>query len=148
MFFVVPRAWTDFYLPLEVSTPAKINRVMVGRIELVTPEQRVTLREIGRFSPAKIQADANRLGTNYYQRIPTACATQAAIREWSQVEAGPKPLAGFISVPKSYQTYLNLGRFRNALILDEAKNHPTEGLTNFIATYRLQAYHPVETFPD
>ena len=48
------------------------------------------------------------------------------------------------AVPKTYQTYLDLGRFRNALILDAAMAHPTEGLTNFIATYRLQAYRPVE----
>ena len=144
VFFLVPRAWTDFYLPLEVSTPAEINRVMVGRIELVTPEQRDALREISRFSPAKIQADASRLGTNYYQSMPKARATQADIRKWNQVEAGPNPLSSFISVPKTYQTYLNLGRFRNALILDEAKNHLTEGLTNFIATYRLEAYRPVE----
>src|SRR6185503_4601911 len=36
VFFLVPRAWTDFYLPLEQSLRADINRVMVGRIELIT----------------------------------------------------------------------------------------------------------------
>src|SRR6185369_15740077 len=56
VFFLVPRAWTDFYLPLDISLPSDINRVMVGRIELVTPEQREKLMEISRFSPAKIQS--------------------------------------------------------------------------------------------
>ena len=40
LFFMVPRAWTDSYLPLNVSVPADITRVMIGRIELVTPAQR------------------------------------------------------------------------------------------------------------
>ncbi len=66
-------------------------------------------------------------------------------RELTQVAAGQKPLADFVSVPKTYRTYLELGRFRNALVLDEARLHPTEGLASFIATYRLQAYKPVET---
>jgi hypothetical protein len=34
VFFIVPRPWVDHYLPLEISVPAKIERVMVGRIEL------------------------------------------------------------------------------------------------------------------
>jgi hypothetical protein len=34
IFFIVPRPWVDHYLPLEISVPAKIERVMVGRIEL------------------------------------------------------------------------------------------------------------------
>jgi hypothetical protein len=36
LFFIVLRAWVDHYLPLEVSIPAKIERVMVGRIELLS----------------------------------------------------------------------------------------------------------------
>ena len=34
VFFLVPRPWVDHYLPLDISVPAKIERVMVGRIEL------------------------------------------------------------------------------------------------------------------
>jgi hypothetical protein len=36
LFFIVPRPWVDHYLPLEISVPAKIERVMVGRIELLS----------------------------------------------------------------------------------------------------------------
>lgn len=35
VFYVVPRAWTDNFLPLAVSTPARITRVIVGRIDLL-----------------------------------------------------------------------------------------------------------------
>ena len=34
VFFSVPRAWTDHRMPLALSVPADITRVMVGRIEL------------------------------------------------------------------------------------------------------------------
>jgi len=35
VFYIVPRAWTDNFLPLTLSVPARINRVMVGRIDLL-----------------------------------------------------------------------------------------------------------------
>ena len=140
MFFIVPRAWTDFYLPLEISVPAEINRVMVGRIELVTPEDRRGLEKIARFSATEITEQAGQLWTNF-----TAMVATRYNQEWGPLASGRKRLAASVSVPESYQTYLDLGRFRNALILDEAKNRPTKGLTNFIATYRLQAYKPLES---
>ncbi len=34
VFYIVPRAWTDHFLPLELSVPARVNRVFVGRIDL------------------------------------------------------------------------------------------------------------------
>ena len=151
VFFLVPRAWTDFYLPLDISVPADLNRVMVGRIELVTPGQRNLLRQIAGFSTNEIRQGVGELFTNYYGHFfPGALAKSGdqdpgqlsrviaqRDRDMAQVNAGLKPLASFAAVPKTYQTYLDLGRFRNALILDEAKTHPTEGLANFIETYRL-----------
>ena len=154
VFFLVPRAWTDFYLPLEISQPADINRVMVGRIELVTPRQRQDLSAISRFSTNQIQQEFSRFYISYIGRLISAVTNQASEQEMSelnkkmaQVDAGQKPLASFVSIPKTYQTYLDLGRFRNALVLEAAKAHPTKGLTGFIAAYRLQAYQPVETLP-
>ena len=35
VFYIVPRAWTEHFLPLTVSAPARINRVIVGRIDLL-----------------------------------------------------------------------------------------------------------------
>ena len=154
VFFLVPRAWTDFYLPLEISRPADIHRVMVGRIELVTPRQREILQTISGFSTNRITQDATQLAARYLGRYMSGMTNRANEqsmaqfnREMADLYSGQKSLATFVSIPKTYQTYLDLGRFRNALVLDEAKSHPTEGLTNFIATYRLQAYQPPATPP-
>ncbi|CAN5520096.1 hypothetical protein BH10PLA1_BH10PLA1_07600 [soil metagenome] len=66
VFYIVPPAWTDKVLPLKVSIPAKITRVMVGRIELVTPEQQALLGTIsnrndvprlGRFAAALLNEE-------------------------------------------------------------------------------------------
>jgi hypothetical protein len=35
VFYVVPRAWTDGFLPLTLSVPARVQRVIIGRIDLV-----------------------------------------------------------------------------------------------------------------
>jgi hypothetical protein len=34
VFYIVPREWTDYFLPLELSVPARVTRVIVGRIDL------------------------------------------------------------------------------------------------------------------
>lgn len=147
VFFLVPRTWTDFYLPLEISPPSDLRRVMVGRIELVTPRQRDLLDEISHFSTNEIQQEAVQLLQNYMRRaLPALAATPHAPvqrqlnRELALVNSGQASLAAFVPVPKTYQTYLNLGRFRNALLLDEASHHPTDALARFILTYRLQPY--------
>ena len=35
VFYLVPRAWTDHFLPLTFSIPVRVNRVIVGRIDLI-----------------------------------------------------------------------------------------------------------------
>ena len=38
--FVLPQSWTDRYIPLRITPrPAALVRVMVGRVELLTPER-------------------------------------------------------------------------------------------------------------
>jgi len=34
VFYIVPRQWTDYFLPLGFSVPARVTRVIVGRIDL------------------------------------------------------------------------------------------------------------------
>ena len=34
VFYIVPAEWTDYFLPLKISTPAQITRVIVGRVDL------------------------------------------------------------------------------------------------------------------
>jgi hypothetical protein len=51
VFFLVPRSWTDHYLPLHVSVDADIRRVMMGRIDLFTPAQRQVLQQMAGLNP-------------------------------------------------------------------------------------------------
>jgi hypothetical protein len=111
LFFLVPREWTDRYLPLELSLPAKMSRILVGRIELVTPEHRHLLRQI---------AEAP---------VPT--------KPWAYFtnQEGKPGIKG--SMPPAYR---ELGRFRNALVLDELEQRSSESLRAFIRINGLQAY--------
>ena len=77
LFYLVPRDWTDRFLPLKLSIDAKIERVMIGRLELVSPEQREALDRI---------ADTESIST--------------------QMEP-------------AWDAYASMGRFKNALMLDE-----------------------------
>jgi hypothetical protein len=109
LFFMVPRAWTDHYLPLDVSVPCEIQRAMVGRLELVTPEQRALLTQLARAS------------------LPT--------EPWARFEVKGNQAVIQGSMPPAYR---DLGRFRNALLLDEAALRPTKSLEAFIRLNRLQ----------
>ena len=46
LFFIVPTEWVNETLPLSISVPSRITRVMLGRIEIVTPKQREILSRI------------------------------------------------------------------------------------------------------
>lgn len=39
VFYTVPRAWTEHFLPLELSVPHEATRVLVGRIDLMTADE-------------------------------------------------------------------------------------------------------------
>jgi len=134
LFFIVPRAWTDTYLPLRISIPAEVQRVMVGRIELVTPGQRELLRRIATGPAPNMQS--------FRKAVMEAPSNRGFDGDrFSLVAAGRAPIASLgVPVPEVYQAYLNLGRFRNALILDEEQRRPTAALRQFIQDYNLKAY--------
>lgn len=140
LFFIVPRAWTDHYLSLEISVPAEVKRVMVGRIELVTPEHRSLLQKIAARSAADVEADRKRL----YEVLNGwggGIAGSEQRERYEKVREGRSPISSLgTKPPELYQSYLDLGRFRNALILDEVKRHPSEGLRQFIRCYQLAGY--------
>jgi hypothetical protein len=135
LFFMVPDAWRDQVLPLHLSVDADVKRVMVGRIEIVTPTQRALLAAIahgpasdpGTWLAAALKKAGGR-GEDYYRE------------EWyQQLMSGEKSLQSLhIDMPDDYRAYLQLGRFRNAMILDEAHRRPTVALTQFMKNYRLQ----------
>ena len=127
LFFVVPRAWTDHYLRLEISQPAQIERVMMARIELISPEQRRLLDEL-QAAPAS---------SNDWVR-PLYKSKSPAARKFLEGRSDFGDLG--VEIPQNYQLYLKLGRFRNALVLAEARRNPTKPLARFINTYGLHQY--------
>jgi len=63
LFFILPVEWTDSVLPLHISEPADIKRVMVGRIELVSPEQRGLLKLLGNSEKRGAEKEARKAYT-------------------------------------------------------------------------------------
>jgi hypothetical protein len=91
---------------MHLSVDADVVRVMVGRIELVTPHQRSLLRQIAEGPASK-----------------------------------PTPIGQNQARAKDFQAYEQLGRFRNALLLEEVARRPTQPLREFIRNYGLNGYH-------
>jgi len=58
-----------------------------------------------------------------------------------EIIANPTAKQLLASMPADYRAYLQLGRFRNALLLDEAKHRPSAALSAFINRYELAAHH-------
>ncbi len=138
LFFVVPQAWTDNQLPLSVSPTAQITRVMVGRIEIVTPEQRALLAKITAGQDPDVVKD-------FGNRAMQVARTE----DWRDLIDGKKRFAALgFKVPEFYQDYLDLGRFRNALILDEARRRPTPQLGQFIKEFKLDPYKEPGRLPN
>ena len=153
LFFMVPQAWTDDVLPLHIDAAASasarpgaaappapaITRVMVDRIELVTPDQRELLAKIA----AGPVSDATWVQTS----LAGAAHRDDYYREtwYAQLMDGHLSLLDDkFKIPEDFRAYLKIGRFRNALILDEEQRHPSANLEKFIANYKLA---PFKTTP-
>ncbi|MGH9364395.1 MAG: hypothetical protein ACRD1B_03900, partial [Thermoanaerobaculia bacterium] len=129
LFFLVPRAWTDHVLPLKASIPAETARSMIGRLEIVTPPQRARLKRI---------REARECSTAWY--FEWLAKNPEAVRRFEERrrEGDLQSLRqNCVTIPDDYLAYLELGRFRNALVLDEFRRRPTEKLRRFIETYDL-----------
>ncbi|HTQ39287.1 MAG TPA: hypothetical protein VMJ32_09675 [Pirellulales bacterium] len=125
LFFIVPKGWTQHYLPLTLSQPAEITRVMMGRIELISPEQRKLLGQLGTSQIS----DAS-----WVRSIPPSPAATKFFSGHSNFgDLG-------VPIPADYQLYLALGRFRNALLVDEEARRPCPALEKFIANYDLAPF--------
>lgn len=125
LFFLVPRAWTDHYLPLSISQNADVERVMMGRVELISDEQRKLLAELCE-TPVSDPAWA--------QNLPDSPGKEKFL-------AGRNDFGDLgVQFPKDYRIYYELGRFRNALIAAEERRQPKSKLPQFIATYGLGPY--------
>ncbi len=134
LFFVVPRSWTDRVLPLRVSQPCDMQRVMVARIELVSPEQR------------KLLALLSQSKNQDYKWLAEAYKSP----NFGRLLAGRSDFGDLgVKIPPDFQAYLDLGRFRDALVIDESKKRPTQALTSFINAYGIWAYRwPADSTTD
>jgi hypothetical protein len=110
-FFLLPQAWTDAHLPLSISTPAEVTRVMVGRVELVSTHQRAML--------AKLQS----LPESSIPSVPLYVQDRSVVVDGLRTKG---PLSNLYrksgrEVPESLYAYESLGRFRDALLAHEWK---------------------------
>jgi hypothetical protein len=131
-FYIVPRAWTDKLLPLKITgAPTEITRVMVGRIELITDEQKAALARLA-AGPCPDLASVKQAALAALQKSTLPKDEIAAFYR------GEKPLSALgIPLPPLVQDYLSLGRFRDALIVHEQQQHPSTALAQFIRDNRL-----------
>jgi hypothetical protein len=127
VFYLVPRSWTDFYLPLEITPRPELVRTMMGRIELVSDEQRKILDQL---------ADMPISDGRWVEEIPTSPARERFL-------AGRADFGDLgVKIPREYELYIRLGRFRNALVTAEEARRPTPSLTRFIEAYELHPFRP------
>jgi hypothetical protein len=90
---------------------------MIGRIELITDEQRSLLEQLRTASVSD---------PSWIEKLPESPAKQQFLAGRSDFG----DLGG--SVPPDYRLYLALGRFRNALVIAEERRQPSPSLTKFI----------------
>jgi hypothetical protein len=125
LFYLVPRVWTDHYLPLTLSREADVHRVMIGRLELIGDEQRTLLDQL---------SDMEVSDGSWIDMIPESAARERFLTGRSDFgDLG-------VEIPADYQKYLALGRFRNALVAHQERIKPTGSLTRFINTYELHPF--------
>ena len=124
LFYVMPEELVDARMPLKLSVDADIARVMVARVELISPEQRELIERLRR-GPVST--------SGWLKQIPDS---PAKVRFFT----GRSDFGDLgVEIPKDYQSYLDLGRFRNALVRAEQRLRPTAELNQFMTTYRLQS---------
>ncbi len=125
VFYLVPRVWTDHYLPLSLSRDATLDRVMVGRLELVSDDQRATLDRLSKTP----NSDGK-----WAKEIPETPAGE-------RFRSGHSDFGDLgVAIPDDFKLYLGLGRFRNALVAHQERVAPTPNLTKFIDTYALHPF--------
>jgi hypothetical protein len=142
LFYLCPQAITNHLLPLSISMPCNVTRVMIGRIEIVTPEQRALLQKLAKGPAPDLShmrgktADSNSDFFNHPENVAL----------WKDVCDGKRSIRLLgLDIPELYLDYLRLGRFRNALILDEQKRRPTVALKEFITQNGFEAYYIQDT---
>jgi hypothetical protein len=132
LFFLLPQTWTDSHLPLAVSVPAEVTRVMMGRIELVSATARGALAKLQalpaeslRLTPLYVDLLSGSAEFPKEQRVETSRNVMHRLRDQSGSHAEFYRAFGR-TVPEPLRLYDSLGRFRDALIAHEWRSAPDE----------------------
>ena len=137
LFYLVPRSRIDEILPLKISIPTDTTRVMIGRIEIVTPAQRSLLAKIaaGPAPNLNLMRGVTADSQSEFFRNP------ANMAKWNAVMSGKAHFRELgLPMPELFTAYVDLDRFRNALLLDEQKRRPTPALAEFIGKNGFEGY--------
>lgn len=134
LFFLLPQTWTDARLPLSISTPARVTRVMMGRIELVSEDQRAVLEQLYdlpdeafELTPLYSELLTNNVGLAEQERLERQRKVRRLLEDRSGSHAQFYREFG-LAVPKALELYDSLGRFRDALLgheLESARDEST-----------------------
>lgn len=126
VFFIVPRTWTDQVLPLEISVPAQVTRTMVGRIELIGESQRALLKQL-RQTPTS--------DPRWLMKLPYDDSTKKFLSRQTPFSEVTLPA----ETPPDYKLFMQLGRFRSAIVLNAQEKDPSPQLAEFIKRYGLNS---------
>jgi hypothetical protein len=133
-FYIVPRAWVDKTLPLKITgAPVEITRVMVGRIELISDEQKAALARLSQEAYPDLDG---------LRKLASAALASGKYSKQQKDDfySGARPLTDLgITLSASVRDYLSLGRFRDALIVHEQAEHPSDNFARFIQANGLAA---------
>jgi hypothetical protein len=112
-------------LPLTISGNPRIERVMVGRIELVSDSQRERLKKLAEFKEYDSAWVNKVLNSSERDRFLTGRSDYSDLG---------------VKLPEHFETYIALGRFRNALIAAEAAKPEHKHLQVFLRNYSIGEY--------
>jgi hypothetical protein len=114
-------------LPLKITgAPTQVTRVMVGRVELISNEQRAALARLS-AGPCPDLAAVKKAAFEALRKSTMSVVEKEAFYR------GEKPLSALgITIPPLIEDYLSMGRFRDALIVHEQQLHPSPALAQFI----------------
>ena len=86
VFYLVPRAQTDALLPLTVTpAPSQVERVFVGRVEVLTPADRQALQHAVDLGDTSTLANVGRFLSPFSQQLTKSTnAVQAALSKLQQ----------------------------------------------------------------
>lgn len=136
LFYIVPREWTDDRMPLSINHSAEIERVMMGRIELVSDRQLELIHQL----KSQPSVDAG-----WFKHIPSS----EARNRFSKGENNLDELASLgVAVPDAYRAYVDMGRFRNALLRHEAMQTGDPQLLSFLRQTGLMTQELLREYPE